>query len=53
MVNVNVKDLYRKTDDLMNQDVTLEGWVRTTRASNELGFIDLNDGTFFKGVQTG
>ena len=44
MKKINVKDLYRKTDELLNQDVILEGWVRTTRASKDFGFIDLNDG---------
>lgn len=51
MQKVNVKDLYRKTSDLLGKKVLLKGWARTTRASKEFGFIDLNDGTFFKGVQ--
>jgi asparaginyl-tRNA synthetase len=51
MQKINVKELYKKTDELLGRDVILEGWVRTTRASKEFGFIDLNDGTFFKGVQ--
>ena len=31
--------------------VELEGWVRTNRNSGKLGFIALNDGTYFKNVQ--
>lgn len=31
--------------------VSLEGWVRTNRDSGAIGFIALNDGTYFKNVQ--
>lgn len=31
--------------------VEISGWVRTNRASKAFGFIELNDGTFFKPVQ--
>lgn len=31
--------------------VELEGWVRTNRDSGKLGFIALNDGTYFKNAQ--
>ena len=31
--------------------VELEGWVRTNRNSGKLGFIALNDGTYFKNIQ--
>ncbi|KAF0197003.1 MAG: asnS [Bacillota bacterium] len=46
-----VKSLYRQTSQYLNQEVTIQGWVRTLRASNARGFIELNDGTFFKNVQ--
>lgn len=51
MKKVDVKQIYRQTDELLNQDVVLEGWVRTCRSSKEFGFIELNDGTFFRGIQ--
>ena len=31
--------------------VELEGWVRTNRDSGAIGFIELNDGTYFKNAQ--
>jgi len=31
--------------------VSLQGWVRTNRDSGKIGFIELNDGTQFKGAQ--
>ena len=33
------------------QRVELEGWVRTNRDNGSVGFIELNDGTYFKNVQ--
>lgn len=29
----------------------MSGWVRTVRSSKNFGFIELNDGTFFKNIQ--
>lgn len=31
--------------------VHLQGWVRTNRSNNHIGFIELNDGTSFRNVQ--
>lgn len=31
--------------------VEVEGWVRTNRDSGAIGFIELNDGTYFKNIQ--
>ncbi len=31
--------------------VAVEGWVRTNRDSGQIGFIELNDGTYFKNIQ--
>ena len=46
-----VKELYRKTDDYLNNNVQIAGWVRTVRNSKNFGFIELNDGSFLKNVQ--
>lgn len=46
-----VKDLYRNTANYKDQEVQLSGWIRTVRDSKTFGFIELNDGSFFKGVQ--
>ncbi len=51
MSKLTIKDLYRNTDEYINKQVTLEGWVRTVRASKAFGFIELNDGSFLKNVQ--
>ena len=31
--------------------IEVEGWIRNNRGSNKFGFIELNDGTYFKSVQ--
>ena len=48
---IDVKDLYSDLSNYMNNEVTLQGWVRNHRKQKEFGFIDFNDGTFFKSVQ--
>ncbi len=51
MKDITVKSLFRETDKYADQEVLVQGWVRTNRGSNKFGFIELNDGTFFKSVQ--
>ena len=51
MTDLTVKDLFKKTSDYAEKKVTLEGWVKTVRDSKTFGFIELNDGSFFKNVQ--
>lgn len=46
-----IKDLYRQTADHLGQELSVAGWVRTVRSSKEFGFIELNDGSFFKSLQ--
>jgi len=51
MSKTNIKEIYRETDRFMNQKIVVSGWVRTIRSSKAFGFIELNDGTFFKNLQ--
>ena len=46
-----VKSLYRNTSEYLSKDITISGWIRTLRASNAFGFIEVNDGSFFKNIQ--
>ena len=46
-----VKSIYRNTEAYANKEVTLGGWIRTMRVSKNFGFIELNDGSFFKNIQ--
>lgn len=51
MKHIDLKTLYRDTKAYADKEVTVAGWIRTNRGSNKFGFIELNDGTFFKSVQ--
>jgi len=48
---IDVRELYEKLSDYMNNEVTLQGWIRNHRKQKEFGFIDFSDGTCFKHVQ--
>ena len=51
MRDVEIKSLYRSGEAYADSEITVRGWVRTNRGSNKFGFIELNDGSFFKSVQ--
>lgn len=46
-----VKDIFAKPEMFKDQTIEIAGWIRTIRASKKFGFIELNDGTFFKNIQ--
>jgi len=46
-----VKKIFRETEVYAGKTVKISGWIRTLRASNAFGFIELNDGSFFKSIQ--
>ena len=46
---IDVKDLFK--NDYKNKEVTVSGWIRNHRKQKEFGFIDFNDGTYFKNLQ--
>lgn len=51
MKMVTVRQIFRETDSLLNKKIKVGGWVRTIRDSKTFGFIELNDGSFFKNLQ--
>ncbi|MDR1002524.1 MAG: asparagine--tRNA ligase [Oscillospiraceae bacterium] len=51
MKRTEIRQLYGNAESFADKTVTVAGWVRTIRDSKTLGFIDLNDGSCFKGVQ--
>lgn len=50
MKHVDIKDVMAEAKYLQ-QDVTICGWVRTSRDSKNMAFLELNDGTSFKHIQ--
>ncbi len=51
MKDIEIKKLFRNTDEYAGKEIVVRGWVRTNRNSNKFGFVELNDGSFFKPVQ--
>lgn len=49
--DVLIKDLYRNLDKYIDKEISVSGWVRTLRDSKNFGFIEINDGSFFKNIQ--
>ena len=50
-MKTTVRQIYKQTNTFAEKTVMLSGWIRTIRASNVFGFIEINDGTFFKNIQ--
>ncbi|WP_320048077.1 asparagine--tRNA ligase [uncultured Ilyobacter sp.] len=46
-----VKKLYRETENFLGKEVVISGWVKKIRSQKKFGFIEINDGSFFKGIQ--
>lgn len=51
MENTLIKDLFRNKEKYDGKEITVSGWIRTLRDSKTFGFIELNDGSFFKNLQ--
>lgn len=51
MSSIIIKQLYRSTGEYLNKNIKVSGWVKTERTSKNFGFIELNDGSFFKNLQ--
>ncbi len=50
MKHIDIFDIFNDKD-LLNTKVTVCGWVRTSRDSKNMAFIELNDGTTLKHLQ--
>lgn len=51
MVKATIKQMYKETQSFLEKELTISGWVRTVRASKAFGFIEINDGSYFKNLQ--
>ncbi len=48
---MKIKEVFLRSDEFGGKVVSVNGWVRTLRASKNFGFVELNDGSFFKNIQ--
>ena len=51
MEKLTIREIYRNSNNYVGNKVTIEGWVKTVRDSKTFGFLELNDGSFFKNIQ--
>ncbi|MBO4251112.1 MAG: asparagine--tRNA ligase [Clostridia bacterium] len=51
MNRITLKTIFLSPDDFSGKTVTVCGWARTLRDSKSFGFIELNDGSYFKNCQ--
>ena len=50
MKRICIKEIYRDMAAFDGKTITVAGWARNIRASNAFGFIELNDGSYFKNL---
>lgn len=51
MKHTDLCDIFSSTENYVDKDITVCGWVRTVRDSKAVGFIALNDGTSLNNLQ--
>lgn len=51
MKDIELRILFAKPEEYAGKEITVRGWVKGNRSSNQFGFIMLNDGTYFTPVQ--
>ncbi len=51
MARIEIRKLNTSYRELSDKEVLVCGWVRTIRDTKTFGFIEINDGSFFKNLQ--
>lgn len=51
MEKLDIVKLYKNPNEYENKVIKVAGWVKSARGGKAFGFLDLNDGSSFKGVQ--
>ncbi len=51
MKRTTIKQLFRTPSLQDGQKVRVAGWIRSIRANNNIGFVSINDGSFFECLQ--
>ena len=48
MKRVKVKELFRTKEQYAEKEVVVCGWVRSNRSQAQFGFLNINDGKYYK-----
>ena len=51
MERTEIKEIFKNKEQYLGKEVTICGWIKQIRDSKTFGFIELNDGSFFKNIQ--
>ena len=51
MEKIEIKRIYEDPAKFAGKQVKVSGWVKSARGGKSFGFLDLNDGSSFKGIQ--
>ena len=46
-----VKEIYKHSENFLDKEITIGGWVRSLRDSKAFGFIVVSDGSYFETIQ--
>ena len=46
-----LKDIFANEKIFIDKEVEVAGWIKNSRFNNNIGFIELNDGTTFRSIQ--
>lgn len=48
---MEIKELFTSYKDYVGKEIEIHGWIKKSRESKNIGFLEINDGTFFNNVQ--
>ena len=51
MKKIDIKKIYDDAASFDGKEVDIAGWVKSARGGKSFGFMDVNDGSTFKGIQ--
>lgn len=51
MEKLDIKKIYESPAGYQGKEVLIAGWVKSARGGKSFGFLDINDGSCFKGIQ--
>ena len=50
-MKIDLVDLFKSSEEYIDKEVTVQGWIRNHRKQKKFGFIDFNDGTYQTNLQ--
>ncbi len=48
---ISIRELFNKSEDYINKNIEICGWIKTNRSSKNFGFIEISDGSIFNSLQ--